>query len=279
MDRAHRLIIVLLAVLIFGGGAWFVYRLYIHPPMAVRAEQRQLDRAEQAAETPEDPSAAAFAAALAATEEAPPEATRARWKQFLAEHPDSPHAPEARARLGPLNMAALLAGQPGEDQVVHTVVRGDSLSRIARQQGTTIDLLARANHLSGTMLQIGQQLVIPRVEITATLDRGARVLRLHNRGEFLRDYPLLAAEVPGVPEGTTTEVRVVDTIVEYGGRRVTFGQNGYTDGQRTIVLSPPGGSITAADPEDGAAAGLVVKKLEMGEIFVLLRRGVPVTIE
>lgn len=279
MDRAHRLIIALLAVLIFGGGAWFVYRLYIHPPMAVRAEQRQLARAEQAAETPDDPSAAAFADALAATEEAPPEATRARWKQFLAEHPDSPQAPEARARLGPLNMAALFAEEPGEETAVHTVVRGDSLSRIARQQGTTIDLLARANHLGGTMLQIGQQLVIPRVEITATIDRQARVLRLHNRGEFLREYPLLAAAVPGVPEGGTAEVRVVDTIVESDGRRVTFGQNGYPAGQRTILLSPPAGAITAAEPADETAAGLVVKKQDMGEIFVLLRRGVPVTIE
>lgn len=44
----------------------------------------------------------------------------------------------------------------------YTVRKGDNLWVIARRQGTTVNALKSANGISGTMLQPGQSLVIPR---------------------------------------------------------------------------------------------------------------------
>ena len=282
MDLTHRLIVAAVALLVFGGGAAMFYSLYVHPKAALRGEERRMERAAQNLADAPDPAETDFAAAAAAVE-ASPARTRAIWEQYLEQHPDAPQAAAARAALGPLNIENLFSATPGESKTTHTVVRGDSLYRIARQHGVTIDLIARANNLSGTMLQIGQTLVVPQPEITATVDRTTGTLRLDNRGAFLREYPLLSARLPGLPADTPAETRVVETVVnDANGRRVTFGQKNYDEGTRQIVLSSPGQSISGADPgtpEAELPPGLVVKNTDLGEIFVLLRRGVPVTIK
>lgn len=282
MDRPHLVIVILVALLVFGGGGFAVYKLYVHPRATLAAEQRKLERTAAEEEARPDPAEVAFAdTAGRAAAAASPENARALWSGFLERFPDSPRAAEARRALTPLNVADLFSPRPDDSKTIHTVARGDSLYKIARQNGTTIDLVARANGLEGTMLQIGQQLVVPKLQITATADRQAGTLRLDNHGEFLAEYPLLSARITAVPEGTGTETRVTDLVVETDGKRVTYGQTGYAEGRRSIVLSPPGGSIVAAAPEtpgEELPGGWVVQDGDMSDIFVLLSRGVPVTI-
>lgn len=47
------------------------------------------------------------------------------------------------------------------DQMIYTVVSGDTLGRIAAQYGVTVDDIMKANNLTSDSLQIGQRLVIP----------------------------------------------------------------------------------------------------------------------
>jgi len=123
-------------------------------------------------------------------------------------------------------------------------------------------------------------LIVPETRITATIDRPAMKLRLDNRGEFLRAYPLIAAALPAAAAGA--KAQVTDLVVEVDGKRVTFGQKGYAEGKRTIVLSSPAAPISGAaegTPTGQMPPGVVVKDADLGEIFVLLRSGVPVTIK
>ena len=282
MTRIHIAIVALVAFLVVGGSGWFFYSLYVRPQAALRAEQRQIAKAAEKEAAAPAPDEAAYAALAQQLQGAAPAVVQERWTEFLEAYPDSPRAAEGRAVLGPVNMAALFAPTSNENREIHTVAKGDSLYKIARKQSVTIDLIARANNLDGTMLQIGQQLVVPKMEITATVDLGAKTLRLDNGGKFLREYPLLSAKVPSLTPGTTIEARVSDAVVENGGKRLTYGQKGYSEGSRTLILSSPGVSISsvAADtPEDQLPPGIVVKDTDMADIFVLLTRGVPVTIK
>lgn len=43
----------------------------------------------------------------------------------------------------------------------HTVQRGDTLSRIASRYRVSVSSLQRANRISGTMIRVGQRLMIP----------------------------------------------------------------------------------------------------------------------
>jgi LysM repeat protein len=282
MSRFQSIVIVLIAALILGGGGWAVYRLYIQPSQSLRAEKLAAERAASEKAAAPDPAEVAFAAVAASATRAAPAAAQAMWAEFLRAHPDSPRAAEARAALGPANVAGLFSREPSADKAVHTVAKGDSLYKIARQHGVTVDLVAQANGMDGTMLKIGQQLVVPKPQITATVDRAAMTLRLDNGGKFLREYPLLAANIPGVANGAAAQVQVTDCVVEADGKRVTYGQNGYAEGRRTVMLSSPGAPVSGADENAPAAQlppGIIVKHADMPEVFVLLRRGVPVTIK
>ena len=283
MTKPHKIIAALVGIVVIGAAGWAIYQLYVHPQLALRAEQRRLEReAAKLAETPTDPSEAAFYAASEQARAAGPTSARQIWRQFLENYPDSPHAGEVRAALSPLNLAALFSPEPTENKITHVVAKGDSLYKIARQNGVTIDLLARANNLQGTMLQIGQELVIPKTDIALIVDRPAMKLRLDDHGAFLCEFLLLSASLPALPEGIAGQSTVVDTLVEADGKRVTYGQKNYNEGRRMIILSPPGEMISGAPAESTAnqmPAGLVVKDADMAEIFVLLRRGVPVTIK
>ncbi|MYJ76521.1 MAG: LysM peptidoglycan-binding domain-containing protein [Gammaproteobacteria bacterium] len=82
-----------------------------------------------------------------------------RW----ATHPEGPHqlvvsaAVEARA-------AQALAEIPDSERLAwvrHAVSQGDTLSEIARTYRTTVETLKQANRLSGTLIRIGDHLLVP----------------------------------------------------------------------------------------------------------------------
>lgn len=274
---AIRLIIVLiLAGGIFGGAGWMAYRLYLEPRLALEAERKRAEREDAAAEAAPDPVEAEYAAVSGVAASASPDEARKMWAAFLSKHPDSPRAAAVRAVLGPLNMQALFTPGSAAVQATHTVARGDSLFRIARKHGTTVELLAHANKLGGTMLQVGQQLAVPKLQASLVIDRAAGVVRLQDRGAFLCEFPLLAAP----PTAAPAEGRVADLVVEADGRRLAFGEKGYAAGTRSIVLST--GATLAGSPDGAPAAaqsaGFVVKESDLAGIFVLLSRGDPVTI-
>lgn len=278
MGLIRLIVVVLVAAAVFGGAGWMGYRLYLEPKLALEAERRQTEQETAVQEAAPDPVEVEFTAVSTQARNATPAAAREMWAAFLAKHPDSPRAPEVRTVLGPLNMEALFA--PGGDatRTTHTVAGGDSLYRIAKVNKTTVELIAHANRLTNTMLRIGQQLVVPQVGISAVLDRTAGVIRLENNGAFLREYPLLAQPPPA--QGAAAAARVGDLVVEADGKRLTFGQKGYTEGRRSIVISS-GAVISGAAADAPAAAvpgGFVVKNEDLAELFVLLRRGDPVTI-
>ncbi|MFZ4483853.1 MAG: LysM peptidoglycan-binding domain-containing protein [Chthoniobacterales bacterium] len=280
MNRIQGVVVFLLIMLVLGGAGWAAYRLYLLPQQELRAEQNSTRQTAADVAAAPDPVEVQYQAVAQQAATAQPDAARTMWMQFIQAHPDSPRVAGAEAAVGPLNVVALFSPEPAEHKKAYTVAKGDSLYKIAKQHGVSIELLARANNLPNTMLQIGQPLIVPEMEITATIDRPAMTLRLNNRGEFLRAYPLLVAALPGAPAGATA--RVTDAVVEVDGKRVTFGQKGYGEGSRRILLSAPGAPIVGAAEGTAAALlppGVVVRDTDLAEIFVLLRSGVPVTIK
>ncbi len=56
----------------------------------------------------------------------------------------------------------VIPGEEGEPDVVHVVVRGETLNRIASQYGTTARFLADANSIANpNLIRIGQEIVVP----------------------------------------------------------------------------------------------------------------------
>lgn len=85
-----------------------------------------------------------------------------------------------------LPMLALLACTPtpkAPPPVEYTVVKGDTLSKIAREYGVTVEALRATNGISGDLIDIGQVLLIPGEGTAVTAgDGGGKTAQRRRQG-------------------------------------------------------------------------------------------------
>jgi len=279
MRAVQFLIILLLLAVIGGAAAFFAYDVYIRP--------RKLDRIESvavaAAPPVADPSLAAYARLQEVRNAGDPSAADGAYAAFLEKYPDSPKVPDARREWGELHSELLFSTAPSACKMPYTVGRGDALVKIASKFKTGAELIFRVNNLETINLSIGQQLLIPQLQMTAVVDRKAKTLTLLNSGEFFKEYPVLSVKGAGVNPHAETALKVADKIAVKADKRVAFGQKEYLDSEKSVLLSG-GITIRGAPVADGAAtpaylpAGIVLSVEDADEIFSLLSRGDSVTI-
>lgn len=101
--------------------------------------------------------------------------------------PNSSRIQEVEALLGKMNME-MLRNQP--DPILHKVKSGDRLIAIAKQYGTSADLIAKINSLGdSSILSIGRRLRIPKTHFSIEVDKSKNNLLLKNDGKFFKRYP------------------------------------------------------------------------------------------
>ena len=103
-------------------------------------------------------------------------AARDGLKTWIETHPNSPLLKDARNQLGQANMSLLFQPSSNPSVVIYTVLKGDSLAKIATKHKSNAELIQRANNLPGIGLQIGQQLVIPVLNQSLELDRAGKTM-------------------------------------------------------------------------------------------------------
>ncbi|MFZ9919713.1 MAG: LysM peptidoglycan-binding domain-containing protein [Terrimicrobiaceae bacterium] len=272
------LTILLLVGGILGGTAYFLHELYY--------KEKKLDLIEVTAtptpapEPTPDPSIAAFEA-LKPTLAQNTIQTRDAVLQFLAAHPESPKAAEARTVLGRVNLALYRDPAATPTNPVYTVKKGDSLVKIASQNKSNAELIYWANGLGSINLQIGQQLLVPVFEAALVVNKASSTVTLFNNGEFFKEYPATSIQVAGT---SLIETKVADRVARKGEARVAFGHKDYPDTEKLVLLGTGGIAIrpTPAPAADGTMPptppGIVLNPEDFAEIYVLVKTGTPVTI-
>lgn len=71
-----------------------------------------------------------------------------------------------KEEMVPAAVASTVVEESGPSKEV-TVKRGDSLEKIAKVQGTTVQAIIKANHLSSLQITVGQVLKIPLQEVSS----------------------------------------------------------------------------------------------------------------
>ena len=278
---ARVLVILLLIAAILGGSAYFTYELYLKPKKLDVEEKKQTVVAPVA---PPDPSPPAFELLKPVLELNTPEA-QAAISVFLNNYPDSPMAPAARAALGRINAAELLSPSPSPGKTIYAVVKGDSLVKIAAKFKTGAELIYCLNNLHTINLQIGQQLVIPKLDTSLVVDRKAHTVTVMNGGVFVREYPVKALKLPASAATGSVQTKVGDKLAMKGNARVAFGTKDYEGSDRWVMLAPGGIVLRGTPPpaDDGSEtpmpSGIVLDPADAAEIYVLTTRGTPVTIK
>jgi LysM repeat protein len=270
----------LLAVVIFGGAALFSYKIFIRPELVMRAE-----RAASASSVPTpDISLPEFHAAEKIKNEGKLIEARAALTAFIQKYPSGLHVGEAQDLLGEVNLSILLSDFPAPEKEEYTVRSGDVLARVAGKFKTTPELIMRTNNLSGTMLRIGQKLLISHPEFSALIQRSAKLLYLLDREQFFKRYHLLAEKLPAKP-AAKINTRVAEILAWKNGKRVGLGSSQFLNSTRWIRLGAPG-YVIYSEPDDShqildippPAEGIGMTASDVEELSSLVNTRTAVTI-
>ena len=244
------LFVLFLALIIFGSAAFFGYHIIIKPEMAVRAEQSGTAPEEQRP----DISLPEFQAAAKLRQEGKLAEARAALTAFLQKYPQGQHTEEAKDLLGDVNMDILLSKYPSPEKQEYIVKSGDVLARVAAKTKTTPELIMRTNNLSGTMLHIGDRLLISHPEFSLFIQRKEQTVTLVDKGAFFKRYKIHSVKLaPKQPPRVTT--KVAETMAWRDGKRVGFGTKEYIGSARWIRLADPGYVLYAQPTSNMAQPG------------------------
>jgi LysM repeat protein len=271
---------LLLALVVFGGAAWFGYYFVFKEDIQVRKEQRG---EITAAPTP-DISLPEFQAAAKLRQDEKMVEARDALTAFIQKYPAGLHVEEAKDLLGEVNVDILLSRTPSPEKQDYEVHSGDVLVSVARKLKTTPELIMRMNNLNGTMLHIGEHLLISHPDFSLVLQRKAKLVVLLNHGGFFKQYHVREVKLgPKQPPKVTT--KVAEVMAWRGGRRVGFGTKEFIGSTRWIRLGAPAYTIYAvadtAHPnldQPPPAVGIGLAAADVEELSGLVNSRTPVTI-
>src|ERR1700730_5297940 len=200
------LFVLFLAIIIFGGAAWFGYNFVFKQDIQVAKEQR----GEVTPEPRIDLTLPDYEAAAKLRQDGKLPEARAALAGFVQKYPTSPHADEAKDLLGEINIDIFLSRTPSPEKEEYIVKPGDVLAKVGRKVKSTPELIMRMNNLSGTMLHIGEHLLISYPAFSIVVQRKPKLLVLLNHGGFFKQYPLREEKLPTkTPPKVTTRVAEV----------------------------------------------------------------------
>src|SRR5438132_2274532 len=194
------LFVLFLAIIIFGGAAWFGYNFVFKEDIQVRKEQR----GEVTPEPRIDLTLPEYEAAAKLRQEGKMPEARAALATFVQKYPTSPHADEAKDLLGEINIDIFLSRTPSPEKEDYVVKPGDVLNKVAHKVHSTPELIMRMNNMSGIMLHIGEHLLISHPDFAIVVQRKPKLLVLLNRGSFFKQYHIREEKLPAKSSSKVT---------------------------------------------------------------------------
>jgi tetratricopeptide (TPR) repeat protein len=212
---------------------------------------------------------------------------RANLEQIL-KRPDSPARDEAEFLLGDINMRMLRSPEPGPDDIVYTIKKGDSIWKLERELKVPGDLIMGINNLRPNALTVGMQIKVPKINPSIVIDKSKRTLTLKNSGTFLKKYRVGIHRVDSrVPAGEYTIQNKLDKGSDYAdpqtGAIIKAGDPANPLGSRFLQLRRDMGIHGTNKPELVGTytdvGWIMMDEKDLEEIYALVRKGTPVTIK
>src|SRR6266513_4288593 len=122
------------------------------------------------------------------------------------------------------------------------------LENISRKLKTTPELIMRMNNMSGTMLHIGERLMISHPDFSMVIHRKVNLIVLLNHGAFFKQYHVQEAKLsPKQP--AKINAKVAETMAWKGRTRVGLGRREYLASTKWIRLAGAAGDTLYAVPD------------------------------
>lgn len=214
------------------------------------------------------------------------QAAREKALAALDLSPDNDTRKALETLLGEVGIALITTPRPMPEKTDYTVQPGDSLARIARRFGTTVELIEKSNQLRSSVIRPGDRLRVfsGTWSIRVNKTRNDLVLSLNDR--FFKRYRVGTGEFAKTPTG---EFKITDRIAQPiwwrpDGRTIPYGDPENLLGTHWLALDVKGYGLHGTwEPETiGRQASLGCVRLlndDIAELFTLVTIGTPVVIE
>jgi lipoprotein-anchoring transpeptidase ErfK/SrfK len=194
---------------------------------------------------------------------------------------------QTRQELGDLNFTILFTPGVDKDSRSYTVRSGDSLTAIAREHGTTPDLIKKMNRIRGEVIHPGQVLKVPAFRFSARVSKSRNTLQLFYGELFFREYLVGTGRDNCSPTGEFTIVtKLIDPPWIHGGETIPPFDPRNILGTRWMGFEDPYASFglhgttmpeTVGSQSSDGCVRMINEQVE--ELFIFLPRGSKVIIE
>ena len=191
----------------------------------------------------------------------------------------------AHKEIGDINVKLIFSPIPTKDSVIYKVEAGDSLSSIAKQFNTTIDLIIKSNKLKDTVIRPEKRLKITSgAGFSIEVYTKSNKLILKNNEELVKTYTVATGAHDSTPLGNFKIVNKLKNPTWYtAGAVVSADSPKNVLGNRWMGITEKGygihGTIDPASIGKQSTEGCIrMYNKEVEELFDLVPVGTPVTI-
>jgi len=270
-------IIVFLIAAVFGGAAYFTYKLFESPKDIVK---RAMGGPQPT--RPPDPSVVEYDRCMKVKDGGNMSDTRKALEDFVTQYPDSPRIDDAKEALGDINLKIMFSDAPDPGKEQYVIQKGDTISAIERKTKVPGELIMRLNRIDDpTKLRIGEILNITRPQFALKIDQKTKTVVLLNNGKFFKQYKVDEWNAPPHKGKGAAAAKVVEKSAWENNQRIPPGPKENNANGRWIAMSATGYTLYS----EGVAGvpkpqgGLGMNADDMRELSTLINRGTPVTIE
>jgi lipoprotein-anchoring transpeptidase ErfK/SrfK len=194
-------------------------------------------------------------------------------------------AEKAVALLGELNTQIIFTAAAAPEKVDHTIAAGDTLGKLAKKFGTTIELIKKANGLSSDVIKLDNRIRIYQAKFAVEVSKSANTLTVTDKGTIFKRYRVGTGQYNRTPAGEFKIMNRMEKPPWYrpDGRAIPFGDPENILGTHWLGLDVPRYGIhgtweTNSIGQQSSAGCIRLLNDDVAELYILLPIGTPVTI-
>lgn len=207
------------------------------------------------------------------------------YREILMNYPEADNISAVQEELEEINMELIFSNRQVPDKtVIHEVVTGDTLGKLAKKYGTTVDLIKQSNDLKSDVIRIGQRLRIWTGSFNVFVDKSQNILILKDGNEVIKVYDVSTGQNNSTPVGDfTVTSKLIDPVWFNRGVVVPPESPANVLGTRWLGFDIPGYGIHGTiEPETigrQVTAGCVrMRNPEVEELYSILPLGTKVAV-
>ena len=165
----------------------------------------------------------------------------------------------------------------------YTIVANDTLGKIAKQFGTTMELIKKSNNMTRDVVRLGDRLRIYQPHFAVTVSKSANTLTLTDNGKFFKRYRVGTGQFSKTPVG---DFKITNRIANPewhrpDGKMIAYGDPENILGTHWLGLDVPGyglhGTWDTNSIGKAATAGCIrLLNDDIAELYTILPVGTPV---